>query len=98
MFDYYSPAENIRHYRQAKPRLIDLTPLKTLGVPVSLFVGRNDILATTKDCRRIHEWLGPDTVHLYSEFTADHLSLVVGKDMTYFTTTAMSIIKQHQPL
>lgn len=41
------------------------------------------------------EWLGPDTIHHYEEFKADHLSLLVGKDMTYFTKTAMEIIKLH---
>lgn len=45
-FDYYDESENLYHYGKKKPEPLDLSPLKTLGVPISLFVGQNDILST----------------------------------------------------
>lgn len=50
------------------------------------------------DDRHILKVLGPETAHYYQEVEADHLSLLIGKDMTYFTGHVMSIIKRFHPL
>ena len=72
--------------------------LSSLNVPVSLFVGTHDILATIEDVKIIRDMLGPDADYHYEEVNAGHLSLAIGKDMTYFTETVMEILKKHQPL
>ena len=72
--------------------------LSTLKVPVSLFAGTHDILATIEDVKIIREMLGPDADYHYEEVNADHLSLAIGKDMSYFTETVMETLKKHQPL
>ena len=72
--------------------------LSSLKVPVSLFAGTHDILATIEDVKSIKEMLGPDADYHYEEINADHLSFTIGKDMSYFTETVMEILMKHQPL
>ena len=64
-----------------------MDPLKELKVPVSLFVGSHDTLSTPTDDRKIMDKLASGTV--YREVEADHLSLLIGKDMSYFQDEVM---------
>ena len=74
---------------------LDTSPLQTIKVPFSLFVGSNDILSTPEDTQKTRDLLGPDSMHYYEELAADHLSLLCGKDMTYFNERALDILKEH---
>ena len=97
-FDYRDEQINISKYGEASPPELDLESLKNLGVPVSIFAGSNDILATVMDIRQIKDLLGPNTLYYYEELKADHISFLIGKDMTYFTERAIGILHEHQPL
>ena len=94
-FDYYKKVGDAKHSPNQIKETINLHPIRDLGVPISMFVGTRDILATISDSRRIWDLIGPDTGHIYNELEADHLSLLIGKDMTYFTDTVMSILADH---
>ena len=89
---------NISKYGEATPPGLNLETLKTLGVPVSIFAGNNDILATVEDIRSTKELFGPNTLYYYEELEADHLSFLIGKDMTYFTERAMQILNTHSKI
>ena len=89
---------NISKYGKEAPPELKLENLQTLGVPVSIFAGTNDILATVEDIRQIIDLLGPNTLYYYEELEADHISFLIGKDMTFFTERAMGILHKHQPL
>ena len=77
---------------------MDISALKTIKVPFSLFFGENDTLATVTDGRRTKDMLGPDSLYYYEEFPADHLSYMTGKDMTYFTERVMQILNTHSKI
>jgi len=52
-FDYGSPEENMQHYNQTTPPIIDL---KNINFPeVHLFGGNQDELANTKDFNRLFD-------------------------------------------
>ena len=72
--------------------------LGTLDVPVSLFVGTHDTVSTPADDRMIRDLFKPSSIYHYEEFSADHLSLLMGKDMTFWTERAMNILKELHPL
>lgn len=56
-----------------------------------MFVGLDDELATTEDARWTRDQIGSAVVH-YQEQIGGHISFIIGKDMTYFSETAMDII------
>lgn len=95
-FDYGDEAKNIERYGSARVPTISMKGLKHLKVPVSLFVGTHDILSTPEDDRKIKKVLGK-SLHQYHEVSADHLSLLIGKDMTYFTHTVMNTLEFQAP-
>lgn len=60
-----------------------------------MFVGSQDLLATPKDNRENWKLLGAEAAFHYEEIESDHLAFMIGKDMTWFTETAMDIIRLH---
>ena len=56
-----------------------------------MFVGKHDILATVKDAAWARDQIGSD-VFLFQVVDGGHFSFLFGKDMSYFTEDAMSII------
>lgn len=98
-FDYYDEEENKRRYDgQSTPPILSLDELGELDVPISLFVGTHDILSTPEDDEHIRDLIKPSSMHHYEELTADHLSLLIGKDMTYWTGKAMDILGELHPI
>ena len=92
-FDYYDEVENKSRYGgQASPPILSMERLGELELPISLFVGENDILSTPTDDRVIRDLIQPSAMHHYEEIEADHLSLLLGKDMTFWTERAMDIL------
>ena len=75
---------------------LDTSALQTIKVPFSFFVGTNDILSTPEDTRKTRDLLGEDAMFYYEELAADHLSLICGKDMTYFKERVLPILQEHQ--
>ena len=95
-FDYGDSDENMKYYGHTEVPRLDMSGLKNLNVPISLFVGKHDILSTPKDGKIMKKLFGK-AVHQYHEVNADHLSLLLGKDMTYFTDKAMTFLSHHAP-
>ena len=95
-FDYRDAQKNLDMYGQETVPELDVQNLKKLTFPVSLFVGNYDILSTKEDDRKLKETLG-DSLGEYHEVEADHLSLLLGKDMRYFTDDVMRILKEQHP-
>jgi len=60
-------------------------------VPVSLFVGKHDLLSTSEDDRKTRDLLGP-ALFEYHELEADHMSLLIGSDMSYFSADVLRIL------
>ena len=73
--------------------VLDVQNLKKLTFPISLFVGNYDILSTKEDDIKLKEALG-DSLGEYHEVEADHTSLLLGKDMRYFTGDVMRILME----
>lgn len=57
-FDYRDDDENKKRYGQTTVPNVDMNDLGDIGIPVSLFVGRHDLLSTTTDDIKIKELLG----------------------------------------
>lgn len=79
-----------------EPPIVDLTTIETV-VPIAMFVGADDELASPIDARWTRDQLGDAVVH-YQEQPGGHISFNIGKDMTYWTETAMGIIQKYHPL
>jgi hypothetical protein len=64
-------------------------------VPIAMFVGTSDELATVEDNR----WAKPQlkTLVHYKEYPLGHLSFMVAKDMSYFNDV-LTLIKKYNPL
>mmetsp|Transcript_43017 Transcript_43017/g.30996 ORF Transcript_43017/g.30996 Transcript_43017/m.30996 type:complete len:171 (+) Transcript_43017:691-1203(+) len=88
-FDY-TRLGNELHYGTPEPPVIDLTLIED-KVPIAMFVGLDDELATPEDARWTRDQIGDAVVH-YQEQIGGHISFTIGKDMTYFSETAMDII------
>mmetsp|Transcript_4994 Transcript_4994/g.3621 ORF Transcript_4994/g.3621 Transcript_4994/m.3621 type:complete len:240 (+) Transcript_4994:558-1277(+) len=91
----YGGSDNMIIYGQENAPDIDLTKLKG-DVPIAMFVGQKDELATTID----NEWAYSqmtDAVIFYNEYNLGHLSFMVAKDMSYFTVDALYLLKTYSP-
>lgn len=80
----------------------DLIPIETINqVPIAMFVGENDKLADPTDAEWTRDTIAQDNVgeiiH-YSTIKGGHLSFMIAKDMTYWTTDVMAILAKYQPL
>ena len=84
---------NKKLYAQDEPPVINLKAAGT-DVPHALFWGRQDTLTEQEDIEWLVEQLGASVVHSEG-LHAGHLSFLVGQDMTYFTETAMNLIKTY---
>ena len=81
--------------RERQTELFELSNIT--DVPVAMFTGSEDPLADITDSRWTRDQIGDNIVH-YEEVEAGHLTFLVGKDMTYFTTGVMDLLKQYHPL
>ena len=75
----------------------NLIPIDSINqVPVAMFIGTSDVLATSTDSEWTKNEIGDAVIH-YEYITGGHLSYFVGKDMTYFNTV-MDLLAEYQPL
>lgn len=79
-FDY-GLEKNIEKYGQPTPPLLDLSTIK--DIPIGMFVGAHDLLATSKDAKEDYEKM-KSTVVFYNEYDLGHVSFFVADDMSYF--------------
>jgi poly(3-hydroxyalkanoate) synthetase len=76
-------------YGSEKPPEINLGNIKK--VPVGMFVGEYDKMATPNDSRYIRAKIG-EAVTFYNEYKLGHLAFMVGKNMSYFTQDVVEFI------
>ncbi len=73
-------------------RVTDLIQIEKIqNVPIAMFVGAQDTLATVADSEWTLETIGKAVFH-YQVISGGHSSFLVGKDMSYFTSDVMKII------
>lgn len=79
----YGEKKNMKKYGQKHPPSIDLTKIE--GVPIAMFVGKQDDLSTPE----VGQWTldkVSKTVVYYEEIEDhDHFTSAVGKDMSFVT-------------
>jgi hypothetical protein len=92
-FDY-GPAKNKQFYGQEDP--LDIPVHKISKVPIGMFVGQYDKMASLIDSREAHARM-KQAVKFYKEYPLGHLAFLVAKDMSYFTEDVVSFIKEHHP-
>lgn len=88
----FGSSKNKQVYGTSTPPLIDLPNIKQ--VPIAMFVGTSDQLATVDDNRWAKTQL--KTVVHYGEYNLGHMSFMVAKDMSYFNDV-MRILTEHHP-
>lgn len=89
----YGSSKNKQVYGQNTPPEINLQNIQS--VPIGLFVGNLDQLATVDDNRWAKTQL--KTLKFYKEYNLGHLSFMIGKDMTYFSGDVMNMLKEYHP-
>jgi hypothetical protein len=66
-------------------------------VPIAIFCGKNDLLADCIDASWTRDKIG-ERVVFYDEIPASHLSFQIGKNMDWFSETAMGLIQDYHPI
>lgn len=94
-FRYYDYGKdgNQEHYHQDTPPDIPLDNIKTM--PVALFVGTADELATTKDSKWTISKLGESVEEDEDLNKVGHMTFLLAKDMSYFNNV-MAELEKHQ--
>ena len=85
-FDFGAKKLNTERYGQAKPPLIPLERVPA-DVPIAMFAGSEDQVVPiegNRELREIFRTAAHDPVVEYQEVEADHMTFVLGKDMSYF--------------
>ena len=98
-FDYGKKKVNTAHYGKeyAKvPPLIDLTNIQKHDVPIAMFVGKQDALATPTDAQWAKDQLGDKVIYYHEMDNVDHSAFNFGRDMS-FLNEVMYHIKMYNP-
>ena len=74
-----------------------LVPLQNIEIPVALFSGSLDGLADPTDVANLSATLG-DKVVFQKEYLLDHFSFAIAKDMTWFSTDAVNLLKEYNSM
>jgi len=99
-FDNLDKTKNKLQYGdqfESHPPIIDLSKINGT-VPISLFVGANDDLATVYDNDKLYSIVGNETIFSYQVLPDfGHTTFNYGKDKT-FLRTIMEQLKQFNPI
>ena len=79
-FDY-GPRKNMKLYGQRSAPVLDLANVK--DVPIALFVGNRDGLATITDSHFLRKSLR-NVLVFYKEYRANHITFQLGRNVAYF--------------
>ena len=91
----YGKKLNQKLYGSGSPPQLDLTLVpKQSDVPIAMFAGEIDALATPPDSIQTYVSI-KDNVEMFNWVPGGHVSFLVGKDMTWFQEDAMAFIKKH---
>ena len=62
-----------------------------------MFTGKYDPLADLADSRWTRDKIGKAIVH-YEEIDAGHMTFITGRDMSFWSNTAMGLLYKYHPL
>ena len=79
LFDYHDKKKNMLQYGQEKPPKIEVE--KVTEIPIAMISAKYDRIVNIKDNRIYAEKI--PSVYAHIELEADHLSFLVGKNMSY---------------
>lgn len=83
--------KNMKMYNQTKPPIIHLENISE-NVPISLYVGKNDTVATTRDAKWLVKLLGPSKVISYTELeNFGHSNFMWGIDKSVYDQIAIQL-------
>ena len=68
-------------YGNNEPPQVDISQIK--DVPIAIFAGKYDLLATLKDLHWVRDHLDPSVLKHCEECEAGHLTFIIGKEVTY---------------
>ena len=76
-----------------------LIPIENIStVPIAIFAGIHDTIADMEDALWIKDTLKPEVLVDFEQIEAGHLTFMVGKDMTYWSTNVMGLLAQYHPI
>jgi hypothetical protein len=67
---------------------------KIKNIPIALFAGLGDELASPTDVDWLNEQI-KDTVVFYHKYNLGHMSFAIAKDMSFFQIDAIGLLKQY---
>jgi len=80
-FDYGDPETNLAHYGENQkmhvPK-IDLAKVRDRGVPIAMYAGKQDPLATVENARRAQNELGSAVIKLEELDNCNHATFAFG--------------------
>lgn len=98
-FDYGEPEKNAAHYGEDHevhvPR-IDLDKVGDKGVPIAMYAGKQDPLATVANAKRAQSEIGSAVIKLEEVENCNHASFHFG-DLSYLTGV-IELVKEKNPL
>jgi len=84
----------MEHYGQKEPKEIFLSKIKTM--PIAMYVGAQDPLATPYDTKWASEQLG-NVIHYEVMDNFDHGAFTLGLDMSYMNRVLENIAEYNHP-
>lgn len=94
MYDYDDSDSNMQQYGQPTPPQLDISHIHQ--VPIAMFVGKKDGLATPSDCQWVKSQIS-SVVHYNEIDDFEHGSFMVANDMSYFSEV-MGLVQHYNPL
>ena len=85
----YGAIKNMDKYGQVTPPAV---PVGQISVPVGLFVGTLDELATVADNEWLASQLSEGVLVEHKTYDLDHWSFSMARDMSFFTDDVMSLV------
>lgn len=87
---------NLKIYGQEVPPQVDPSKIKDAGVPIAVYVGKQDLMVCTEHAKIFREDAG-DAIIDFHAITGGHLTFLVGKD-TFFQDRALPLIQKYNPV
>ena len=93
LYDYHDAELNLKKYGQENPPNVDLLGLQK--VPIAMFSGKYDRIVKVDENQEFADII--PTVIKHKQLNFDHLSFLIGKDMTYMIEV-LNLLQEYNPL
>ena len=95
MYDF-GKEENIKKYGQPVPPVMDVAKAAKVGVPITMYAMKHDMMLEIKDQRKTRDLLGDSAE--YFELNGGHSTFSVGKEMSWVKTNVLKSMNKYNPL